>query len=145
MSLLNSVNDLGAVIKQRVDCLGEVELLEFIQKYPNTSFKLDNLRYSIKKIIGYFEKSGSYREAEGRFKNILYFVPILTENNINEIIEASLNNDQISEAFLLEELYIQLFKELDKSMIEKISYEKLKDFHFYEDIIKIIASKNVVE
>lgn len=53
-----------------------------------------------------------------------------------------MNNDQISEAFLLEELYIQLFKELDKSMIEKISYEKLKDFHFYEKIIEVIQQKN---
>lgn len=142
LSLLNSVNDFRGVIKQRIDCFGEVELLEFIQKYPNTSFKLDNLRYSIKKIIGCFGKSGSYREAEGRFKNILYFVPSLTENDINEIIEATLNNDQISEAFLLGELYVQLFEELDKSMIGKISYVKLEDFDFYKKVIEVIQRKS---
>ena len=142
LSLLNSVNDLGAVIKQRIDYLGDVELFEFILKYPNTSYKLDNLRYSIDKVIERFGKSGGYRESEARFKNILNLGHILTENNINEIIDASLKNDQISKAFLLGELYIQLFEELDKSMIGKISYEKLKCFDFYEKVIEVIQRKS---
>ena len=145
LSLLNSVNDLGAVIKQRIDCLGDVELFEFILKYPDTSYKLDNLRYSIDKVIEHFGKSGGYRESEDRFKNILNLGHILTENNINEIIEVSLKNHQIREAFGLGDLYVHLFKELDIIMIEKVKYDKLKEFDFYEKILKIIESKKVAE
>ena len=56
-----------------------------------------------------------------------------------------MKNDQISGAFRLGELYKQLFGELDKTMIEKITYDKLINFYFYEDIIKIIESKNSIE
>ena len=145
LSLLTSVNELSDVIKQRINDFDDDQLFEFIQKYPNTTPILQNLNYSIDKLVELFKDSGSYRQSEERLKKILYFIPRLTQKHLNEIIEASVKNDQISGAFRLGELYKQLFGELDKTMIEKITYDKLINFYFYEDIIKIIESKNSVE
>ena len=145
LSILTSVNELSDVIKQRIDGFDDDQLFEFIQKYPNTNPILQNLDYSVDKLVELFKNSGSYRQAEERFKKILYFVPRLTQKHLNEIIEASVKNDQISGAFRLGELYKQLFEELDKTMIEKNTYDKLINFYFYEDIIKIIESKKVAE
>lgn len=145
LSVLNCINELSDVIKQRINDFNDEQLFEFIQKYPDTNPMLKNLEYSIDKLMELFKDSGSYRQSEDRFKKILYFVPILTEKHINDIIEVSLKNDQIRDAFGLRDLYMHLFKELDIIMIKKVTYDKLKDFYFYEEIIKIIESKNVVE
>ena len=145
LSLLSSVNELEYVIQQRINGFDDEQVFEFIQRYPDTNPILNNLKYSIDKLIELFKNSGNFRQAEERFKKILYFVPRLTQKHLNEIIEVSVKNDQISGAFRLGELHKQLFKELDKTMIEKIIYDKLINFYFYEDIIKIIESKNPVE
>ena len=45
-------------------------------------------------------------------------------------------------AYGIGEMYLQLFEDIDLSIINQSTYEQLKDLDFYEDVLKVIARKS---
>lgn len=138
---LDKVAELSDTLFKRIKRFENKQLLGFIMDYPLEKPISQNLKYSIDKLIVSFEKARGYREAESCFDDILYFVSKLEKHDIERIVEAALSNDQISEANGIGERYLRLYEKIEVSLVDKATYEKLKDLDFYEDLLEVIEKK----
>lgn len=142
VAALDQVSELSDTILKRIKHFKNKHLLEFIMEYPLENPISQNLEYSINRLIESFKNARNYREAESCFQDILYFTSRLKKDDLKRIVEATLENVQISGAYGIGEMYLQLFEDIDLSIIDKSTYEQLKDLDFYEDVLKVIAKKS---
>ncbi|WP_455153725.1 hypothetical protein [Veillonella parvula] len=142
VAALDQVPELSGTIFKRIKSFENKQLLEFIMEYPLENPISQNLEYSINRLIDSFKNARGYREAESCFRDILYFTSRLKKDDLKRIVEATLENVQISGAYGIGEMYLQLFENIDLSIIDRSTYEQLKDLDFYEDVLKVIAKKS---
>ena len=142
LAALDKVFELSNTIFKRIKRFENKQFLGFIMDYPLEKPISQNLKYCIDKLIVSFENARGYREAESCFDNILFFDSRLEKPDIERIVDAALSNDQISEAHGIGERYLQLYENIDFSLVDKATYEKLKNLDFYEDLLKVIEKKS---
>lgn len=142
LAALDKVFEISNTISNRIRHLKNEELLEFIMNYPLENPISQNLKYSIDRLIVSFERASSYKEAKNCFRDILCFTSLLKKHDIERIVEAALNNKQILEARNIGRMYLYLYKNIDFLLIDKSTYEKLKDLDFYEELLKVIEKKS---